>query len=287
LVSCGTNRVRVPREGTSSARKRSCGRARIVVIGTSSGGVEALARIAGGLPPDLPAAVFVVLHFPEGAPSVLPRTPETAIEKIAPMLACLSREPAEEERSLPRARRPGARVEDSRARPDRPGKRPGELSHFTCPGCAGPLYEMQQDDLIRCRVGHAYTAESMLDERSEELEQALYVALNTLEENALMADRLANRSGTRWRASRSGRRRPGSRRRSFAASSRRIRRGRLSRDARPAQARMPCSASARSTNLSQFSAIHSAIASSSARFSRATAAVSSSPARSARRSSTS
>ena len=37
------------------------------------GGVEALARLAGDLPPDLPAAVFVVVHFPEGAPSVLPR----------------------------------------------------------------------------------------------------------------------------------------------------------------------------------------------------------------------
>ena len=75
-------------------------------------------------------------------------------------------------------------------------KRPGELSHFTCPECAGPLYEIQHDVLVRfrCRVGHAYTAESMLDEKSEELEQALYVALNTLEENALMADRLANRS---------------------------------------------------------------------------------------------
>jgi two-component system chemotaxis response regulator CheB len=75
-------------------------------------------------------------------------------------------------------------------------RRPGELSHFTCPECAGPLYEIQTDDLIRfrCRVGHAYTAESMLEEKSEELEQAPYVALNTLEENALMADRLAARA---------------------------------------------------------------------------------------------
>jgi CheB methylesterase len=44
----------------------------IVVIGASSGGVEALARLAGGLPSDVPAAVFVVMHFPEDVPSVLP-----------------------------------------------------------------------------------------------------------------------------------------------------------------------------------------------------------------------
>ena len=43
-----------------------------MVIGTSSGGVEALCRLAGDLPPDLPAALFVVMHVPEWAPSVLP-----------------------------------------------------------------------------------------------------------------------------------------------------------------------------------------------------------------------
>src|SRR5215212_322694 len=45
----------------------------IVVIGASSGGVEALMRLAAGLPADLPAALFVVVHFPPMAPSILPR----------------------------------------------------------------------------------------------------------------------------------------------------------------------------------------------------------------------
>jgi two-component system, chemotaxis family, protein-glutamate methylesterase/glutaminase len=43
-----------------------------MVIGTSSGGVEALRRLAGDLPSDLPAALFVVMHVPEWAPSGLP-----------------------------------------------------------------------------------------------------------------------------------------------------------------------------------------------------------------------
>jgi two-component system chemotaxis response regulator CheB len=75
-------------------------------------------------------------------------------------------------------------------------ERPGVISNFTCPECSGPLFEIRQDALVRfrCRVGHAYTAESMLDERSEEFEKALYLALNTLEESALMSDRLADRS---------------------------------------------------------------------------------------------
>ncbi len=44
----------------------------IVVIGASAGGVEALVRLVGSLPPDLPAAVFVVLHISSTYPSRLP-----------------------------------------------------------------------------------------------------------------------------------------------------------------------------------------------------------------------
>ena len=44
----------------------------IIVIGASAGGVEALAQLVRGLPPDLPAAVFVVLHISPDGTSVLP-----------------------------------------------------------------------------------------------------------------------------------------------------------------------------------------------------------------------
>lgn len=43
----------------------------IIVIGASAGGVEALTRLVAGLPGDLPAAVFVVLHVPPDVPSAL------------------------------------------------------------------------------------------------------------------------------------------------------------------------------------------------------------------------
>lgn len=45
----------------------------IIVVGASTGGVEALAQLVSGLPEDLPAAVFAVLHMPPEAPSHLPQ----------------------------------------------------------------------------------------------------------------------------------------------------------------------------------------------------------------------
>lgn len=50
----------------------------IVVIGSSAGGLEALATVVGGLPVDVPGAVFVVLDLPAGArgnpPAILGRS---------------------------------------------------------------------------------------------------------------------------------------------------------------------------------------------------------------------
>ena len=45
----------------------------VVVIGGSAGALEPLREVVAGLPPDLPAAVLVVIHCPPDAPSYLPQ----------------------------------------------------------------------------------------------------------------------------------------------------------------------------------------------------------------------
>src|SRR3954454_11782601 len=45
----------------------------VVVIGASAGGVDALTALVSTLPPDLPAAILIVLHVAPSAPSLLPR----------------------------------------------------------------------------------------------------------------------------------------------------------------------------------------------------------------------
>ena len=288
----------------------------IVVVGASSGGVEALIELVSGLPEDLPAALLVVVHLLPGSQSALPEIlnrsgplkavecedgapiragriyvacpdrhllvedgrarlvrgpkgnrhrpavdslfrsvaieygprvvgvvltgalndgtvglrdiktrggvavvqdpdealfsgmPRSALEhvkvdhclplpEIAPLLARVVREevPEEEEGAYPVP--DDMELEDRMTRVDpRTPENVEKLGHpsgFTCPECEGPLWEIRDEKVLRfrCRVGHAYTAESMLSGKSEALEGALWAALNTLEEGVQMSQRLA------------------------------------------------------------------------------------------------
>ncbi|MBV9493556.1 MAG: chemotaxis protein CheB [Acidobacteria bacterium] len=71
--------------------------------------------------------------------------------------------------------------------------RPGKPSAFSCPDCGGVLWEIEDDEFVRyrCRVGHAFSPETMLGAQDDVLEEALWTALKTLEESARLSDRLA------------------------------------------------------------------------------------------------
>ncbi len=70
----------------------------------------------------------------------------------------------------------------------------GPASGYTCPDCNGSLVTLKEKS-FRCRVGHAWSPESLLAARDAEVETALWVALRSLQEKAKLARQLADRTG--------------------------------------------------------------------------------------------
>ncbi|MGH9279178.1 MAG: chemotaxis protein CheB [Acidimicrobiales bacterium] len=72
---------------------------------------------------------------------------------------------------------------------------PGMASGLNCPECGGSLWEQVDGGLLRfrCRVGHAYSPDSLFSGQLDSLEGALWSAVVGLHERADLAERLARR----------------------------------------------------------------------------------------------
>jgi two-component system chemotaxis response regulator CheB len=66
-------------------------------------------------------------------------------------------------------------------------KKLGPPSEFACPECGGTLWSIQQEDgdeRYRCRVGHAYSSQSLMESQNDSFERALWTAIRALREKA-------------------------------------------------------------------------------------------------------
>jgi len=165
---------------------------------------------------------MAVVQAPKEAP--VPEMPDRAIQYADPdhilpiaEIAQLLTSVCSEELPLPKAVEVAVpdnniEIETKEANlEDTPAKEiPGKPSVFACPDCHGVLWELEDGKLLRfrCRVGHAYTADSLRLALSESTEAALWVAMRTLEERATilrrLADRTAGRMATQYEESASG-----------------------------------------------------------------------------------
>lgn len=130
------------------------------------GGVAIVQDPDSAINPQMPRSALDVVRADHVAPPAV----------IGALVAQLSDKPPS------RRRRAGA---------GRPHERP---SSFACPECNGPIWQSADGEQYRCRVGHRYAAETFYNEKERRLENALWEALNVMQERIELSQRMAARA---------------------------------------------------------------------------------------------
>jgi two-component system chemotaxis response regulator CheB len=73
------------------------------------------------------------------------------------------------------------------------GERSDTVSTFACPDCGGTLWQVEHGQLVQfaCHTGHRYAPHSLLVQKTEELEAALFEAVRVLKEKAMLLRQVA------------------------------------------------------------------------------------------------
>jgi two-component system chemotaxis response regulator CheB len=77
----------------------------------------------------------------------------------------------------------------------------GPPAGLTCPECHGPLWELQdgQHFHYRCRVGHVYAEDMLVEDKAAAVETALWMAVEALEERTDLLQKVAHRLSAQGR----------------------------------------------------------------------------------------
>jgi two-component system chemotaxis response regulator CheB len=116
-----------------------------------------------------------------------------AAAELGGLLARLALEPAGETPPIPLE----IRLETAIAAQELPGmetdERLGKPSSFTCPECHGALWEIDDGSFLRyrCHVGHAFTADTVLEAQTTQAEVMLWSLMRAHQERAALARRMA------------------------------------------------------------------------------------------------
>ena len=160
----------------------------------------ALSDGAGGAAVIAAAGGAVLVQDPDDA--VVPSMPESALAAV-PAAVSLSATDLAGEIARRAEQFPASAPEESPMAPQdiadqaAQGRRPpdGPPVALTCPECHGPLWELREDQVVRyrCRVGHSFYEDALIDGNGSGVESALWMALEALDERAELLRKVADR----------------------------------------------------------------------------------------------
>ena len=159
-----------------------------------SAGLRAIKRCGGKAMVQDPDDAMVA-DMPASAARVVVVDYLLPVAGMGPVLARLAREPVEMLHEPPEEVVVEAGIAERVMSDIRSDQRLGQLVPVSCPECGGPLWQVDSETMerYRCHVGHAYTARALLADQDNAVEQALWVAMRTLEERANILANMAER----------------------------------------------------------------------------------------------
>jgi two-component system chemotaxis response regulator CheB len=179
----------------SAARAAGARVIAVVLSGSRDDGAVGAASVAAG-------GGLVVVQRPEDALNA--SMPQAVLDRLEPdhvadaadlgeLLGRLTREEVPEEPAADAPAGPEAAFD-----PFAPITTEESVEHppvYGCPSCGGGLFEMEnwRQPRYRCRVGHAWSPESLIQEQAVATEGALWTALRALEEKSALSRRMAGR----------------------------------------------------------------------------------------------
>jgi len=167
--------------GVVLSGSRDDGAAGLVTI-AARGGTAVVQDPADALYPSMPLAALALTPTEHVAPAA----------KLGPLLAEMAAAVLPDDLSLPADELLDTEIAISDLAPVVAGGS-APPAGFGCPACGGGLFQINDSPVprYRCRVGHAWSPESLLDEQALALEGALWMALRALEEKSELSRRMA------------------------------------------------------------------------------------------------
>ena len=132
-------------------------------------------------------------EMPLRALTAVPSAQQVTLDGLAPLLARLTAEAAPEPPPVPQSLAIEARLTERAMATDDWGEVPTRPTSFTCPECSGAIHEILGEPIrrFRCRVGHAYSADDFVAAKETGVEDAMWLAQQTLQEQAQVLETLA------------------------------------------------------------------------------------------------